>query len=257
MIIPNRFNGYDHNGHRHHNWLPIAAAIAAVVGAALQHQGAQRSARAVAAAEAQALRNQQKRQEVINQKTLERAEDYRTDTRQKQQDAIRQELTDTYTDAPLDATAISQQAAGTVGDTSGDYQKAKAESDARVQDGIRTFGRLMADVNSAGRLRQLENFRNADAANLAGVQQALMRGDARLGQYKMEQASHAGDSLTGLGQLSSLAGTIMSMGSMAGLGGAAGSAGTASAGAGSAAGAGSLSDFSGRGMGYLFNSKPF
>ncbi len=249
MIIPNKFNGYDHEGQRHHNWLPIAAAIAAVVGAALQQQGAQRSQRAVANAEANTLRNMQRRQDTINQKVLERAEDYRTDTRQQQQDAIRQELADTYTNAPLDAATISQQASGTVGDTSSDYQKAKAASDARVQEGIRTFGRLMADVNSAGRLRQLENFRNADAANLAGVQQALMRGDQRLGQYRMEQASHAGDTLTGLGQLSSLAGTVMGLGSMAGLG-SAGTAGTATAGTGAAGGG----QFSGAGLGGLFNT---
>ena len=226
-----------------------AAIIAAIVSAAAQYYGNEQQARAVNKATNDAMLNQGKYSEKIQEMAAQRAQQYDTDTRKEQQDALTQELTDAYIKQPTSAVDIANSATTTQGDISGDYTKAKEASNQRVKDSIETFGNLLAKVNGAKTLRQQENWANADLANQVGVQQALMRSQNTLDNYKIQQAQNKGSGWNTFGQLAGLAGTALSLGSTAGLLGSTGAT-TQAATNGALNG---LNDFSAKGMGYLFN----
>lgn len=221
----------------------IASIIAALVGAAATAYGQQQSARAVNSATNDAMINQNRYASEIQKMAQDRAQDYETETRKKQQDAITEELADDYTAQPISAAQIASDAAATQGDTSSDYAQAKADSDARVADNIKTFGNLLAKVHGAKILRQRENWANADAANQAGVQQALMQSQNRLDNYKIQNAANKGSGWQTFGSLASLAGTALGAYNMAnGLADLGSAAGTAAM---EKAGADSLADYTG------------
>lgn len=220
--------------------LEWGALIAALVGAASSAYGQQQSARAVNKATNEAMMNQNAYASKIQQMAQDRAQAYDTSTRKEQQDAITEDLANTYVSQPQTAAQIASDASTTQGDTSSDYSKAKEASDARVADSIATFGNLMAKVNGAKTLRQQENWANADAANQVGVQQALMKSQNALDNYKIQQASQKGQGWQTFGSIAGLAGTALSMGAnasaLANLGKTAGTG--AVTGAGSVAGTG-------------------
>lgn len=223
-----------------------ASIIAAIIAAAANYMGNREQAKAVNRATNNAMLNQKAYADKIRERAAERAQEYNTDARKEKQEAITEELAQDYTAQPTDAVSIAQDAARASGDVSSDYDEAKLASDSRVRNNIETFGKLLANVHGAKTLRQRENWLNADAANQIGVQQALMRSQNILDNYKIQNAQNAGQGWHTLGQLAGLASMATGFAGMAS--GAAGGA------TGAAAGSGAGTGFSGAGMGGALSS---
>lgn len=172
--------------------LAIAGLIASLAGTAISYNSQQQAAKRVNNESLAAIRRQNEYQRQAAEAAKNRAEDYKTENRLEQQEAIENELTQEYSAPALDAQAINAAAATTQGDVSGDYKAAKAKSDANVESLAKTFANLMARTNSAKQLRLNEGYKNADAATQIGLLQNFSNGQSAVDQMKIQNAANSG-----------------------------------------------------------------
>lgn len=143
-------------------WGAIAALVAS---AALQQINTNMAASRQQKATREAMKRQRDYQMRAEKIAMDNAQEYRTDTREKKQDEIADELTQTYF-RPVEATQTAHAAAArTQGDVSQDYLDAKSASDNRQMASAKELATLLGRKNSANRLRQYEAIDMADNAS--------------------------------------------------------------------------------------------
>lgn len=196
----------------------IIGAIAMVAGAAMQYQSQQSAAKRAASESLAAMRRQQAYQREAEQTALDRAQDYKTENRQEEQQAITDNMEHEYLAPTMSAQSINANAATTQGNVSGDYSAAKAKSDMNVENLAKTFANLMAKTNSAKQLRLNEGYKNADAASMIGRLQNFSQGQSAVDQMKIQDAANSGSTGRFLGDVLQ---SIGSYGMLSGAGSAA------------------------------------
>ena len=143
-------------------WGAIAALVAS---AALQQINTNIAASRQQQATREAMKRQRDYQMRAEKIAMDNAQEYRTDTREKKQDEIADELTQTYF-RPVEAAQTEHAAAArTQGDVSQDYLNAKSASDSRQMDSAKELATLLGRRDSANRLRQYEAIDMADNAS--------------------------------------------------------------------------------------------
>ena len=143
-------------------WGAIAALVAS---AALQQINTSMAASRQQKVAREAMKRQRDYQMRAEKIAMDNAQEYRTDTREKKQDEIADELTQTYF-RPVEATQTAHAAAArTQGDVSQDYLDAKSASDNRQMASAKELATLLGRKNSANRLRQYEAIDMADNAS--------------------------------------------------------------------------------------------
>lgn len=143
-------------------WGAIAALVAS---AALQQINTSMAASRQQKATREAMKRQRDYQMRAEKIAMDNAQEYRTDTREKKQDEIADELTQTYF-RPVKAAQTEHAAASrTQGDVSQDYLNAKSASDSRQMNSAKELATLLGRKNSANRLRQYEAIDMADNAS--------------------------------------------------------------------------------------------
>ena len=143
-------------------WGAIAALVAS---AALQQINTNIAASRQQQAAREAMKRQRDYQMRAEKIAMDSAQEYNMDTREKKQDEIAEELTQTYF-RPVEAAQTEHAAAArTQGDVSQDYLNAKSASDSRQMDSAKELATLLGRKNSANRLRQYEAIDMADNAS--------------------------------------------------------------------------------------------
>lgn len=143
-------------------WGAIAALVAS---AALQQINTSVAASRQQQATREAMKRQRDYQMRAEKIAMDNAQEYRTENREKKQDEIADELTQTYF-RPVEAAQTEHAAAArTQGDVSQDYLDAKSASDNRQMTSAKELATLLGRKNSANRLRQYEAFDMADNAS--------------------------------------------------------------------------------------------
>lgn len=143
-------------------WGAIAALVAS---AALQQINTSVAASRQQRATREAMKRQRDYQMRAEKIAMDNAQEYRTENREKKQDEIADELTQTYF-RPVEAAQTEHAAASrTQGDVSQDYLDAKSASDNRQMASAKELATLLGRKNSANRLRQYEAFDMADNAS--------------------------------------------------------------------------------------------
>jgi hypothetical protein len=193
--------------------LAIAGLIASLAGTAISYNSQQQAAKRAQSESLAAMRRQQQYQRQAEQTALDRAQDYKTDDRLEEQHALQNEMEQSYLAPTLSAQSINANAATTQGDVSGDYQAAKARSDANVENLAKTFANLMARSNAAKQLRLNEGYRNADAASTIGRLQNFSQGQDAVDRMRIADAANSGATGQFLGDL---VGTLGSAGMLYG-----------------------------------------
>lgn len=187
--------------------LAIAGLIASLAGTAISYNSQQQAAKRANAESLAAMRRQQEYQRQAEQAAMDRAQDYRTENRLEEQQAIRQEMEREYLAPTLSAQAINASTSTTQGDVSGDYKAAKAKSDANVENLAKTFANMMARTNSSKQLRLNEGYKMADTASSIGRLQNFAQGQGAVDQLKINDAANSGGAGQFLGSLLGAAGT--------------------------------------------------
>lgn len=187
--------------------LAIAGLIASLAGSAISYNSQQQAAKRANSESLAAMRRQQDFQKQAEQAAMDRAQDYKTENRQEEQQAIQSEMEQEYLAPTLSAQSINANAATTQGDVSGDYTAAKAKSDANVESLAKTFSNLMAKTNSAKQLRANEAYRMADTTSTIGRLQNFSQGQSAVDQMKIQDAANSGGTGNFLGNLLSAAGS--------------------------------------------------
>lgn len=190
----------------------IGGLILSALGTVTSANASASASRATERARLDAYRRQQGLQQQAEKHALDAAEDYRMDKRTQAQQKIQDRLENEYVTPAIDAQAISQQAATTQGDVSGDYQRAKAASDANVAQTTRNLARLMARTGSASLLRRNEAYKYADAASQIGLLQNFARGQGAVDEMKIADAANSGAGGNFLGDLMGSLGSVLMMG---------------------------------------------
>lgn len=143
-------------------WGAIAALVAS---AALQQINTNIAASRQQQAAREAMKRQRDYQMRAEKIAMDSAQEYNMDTREKKQDEIAEELTQTYF-RPVEAAQTEHAAAArTQGDVSQDYLNAKSASDSRQMDSAKELATLLGRRDSANRLRQYEAIDMADNAS--------------------------------------------------------------------------------------------
>ena len=143
-------------------WGAIAALVAS---AALQQINTNIAASRQQQAAREAMKRQRDYQMRAEKIAMDSAQEYNMDTREKKQDEIAEELTQTYF-RPVEAAQTEHAAAArTQSDVSQDYLHAKSASDSRQMDSAKELATLLGRKNSANRLRQYEAIDMADNAS--------------------------------------------------------------------------------------------
>ena len=143
-------------------WGAIAALVAS---AALQQINTNIAASRQQKATREAMKRQRDYQMRAEKIAMDSAQEYNMDTREKKQDEIAEELTQTYF-RPVEAAQTEHAAAArTQGDVSQDYLNAKSASDSRQMDSAKELATLLGRRDSANRLRQYEAIDMADNAS--------------------------------------------------------------------------------------------
>ena len=143
-------------------WGAIAALVAS---AALQQINTNMAASRQQKVTREAMKRQRDYQMRAEKIAMDNAQEYRTDTREKKQDEIADELTQTYFRPVETAQTEHAAAARTQGDVSQDYLNAKSASDSRQMASAKELATLLGRKNSANRLRQYEAIDMADNAS--------------------------------------------------------------------------------------------
>lgn len=187
--------------------IAIAGLIASLAGTAISYNSQQQAAKRANAESLAAMRRQQAYQREAEQTALDRAQDYKTENRQEEQQAITDNMEQEYMAPVMSAQAINANTATTQGNVSGDYSAAKAKSDANVDNLAKTFANLMAKTNSAKQLRLNEGYKMADTASNIGRLQSFSQGQSAVDKMKIQDAANSGSTGNFLGNLLSAAGS--------------------------------------------------
>lgn len=187
--------------------IAIAGLIASLAGTAISYNSQQQAAKRANAESLAAMRRQQAYQREAEQSALDRAQDYKTENRQEEQQAITDNMEQEYMAPVMSAQAINANTATTQGNVSGDYSAAKAKSDMNVENLAKTFANLMAKTNSAKQLRLNEGYKMADTASNIGRLQNFSQGQSAVDQMRIQDAANSGGTGNFLGNLLSAAGS--------------------------------------------------
>ncbi|WAW06083.1 pinin family protein [Oxalobacter formigenes] len=187
--------------------LAIAGLIASLAGSAISYNSQQQAAKRANSESLAAMRRQQDFQRQAEQAAMDRAQEYKTENRQEEQQAIQSEMEQEYLVPAMSAQAINADTATTQGNVSGDYSAAKAKSDANVDNLAKTFASLMAKTNSAKQLRLNEGYKMADTASNIGRLQSFSQGQSAVDKMKIQDAANSGSTGNFLGNLLSAAGS--------------------------------------------------
>lgn len=190
----------------------IGGLILSALGTATSAGASANASKATERARLDAYRRQQDLQRQAEQQAMDVADDYRIDKRMEAQNRIADRLEQEYLAPAMDAQTISQEAATTQGDISGDYVRAKAASDANVAQTTKNLARLMARAGSASQLRRNEAYQYANAASNIGLLQNFSRGQSAVDEMKIAEAANSGAGQNFLGNLMSTFGSAAMMG---------------------------------------------
>jgi hypothetical protein len=158
-------------------------------GTAVQYKAGEDARKRAKEETLRSLANQRDFQQKAEKKALGQAEEFNTDRRMTDQQAIETQLNDEFIKPVESAQQINSAVATTQGDVSGDYTRAKAQSDLNLMKNARTLAGLMAKTTAAGRLRTNEAIRMADTA--AGIDRlgSFSRGQAGADQLAIQDAA--------------------------------------------------------------------
>ncbi len=187
--------------------LAIAGLIASIAGAGISYQSSANAAQKAQEASVNAMLRQQALQRQAEQTAIDTAQGYRPENRQEQQQAIQNRLEQEYAAPALDAQTINARAATTQGDVSGDYQAAKAASDANIESLAQNFSRMLARTGAANQLRQHEAYGMADAASRIGLLQNFSQGQDKVDRMAIQDAANSGSTGNFLGNVLTSLGT--------------------------------------------------
>lgn len=143
-------------------WIMGISAAAMIAGTAAQNYGAAKQARQANAVLNAALLQSQQDTDKTAAQLMQAIEDYDTDNRQEQQQALEKQTFERMVE-PVNESQISRASEqGRVGDVSADYEAAKADADAKSLTDLIADAHRKSAVMGAQRLRQSEGYKLAD-----------------------------------------------------------------------------------------------
>lgn len=169
--------------------LTIAGLVASIGGAALQYDAQREANQRMQAETRRALENQRRLQMQAEQKAMDTAKKFETPKRAEQQQQIADQITETLMQPVSESQAIRAEQQTTQGDVSGDYLRAKAASDLETVKSAQTLARLLGKTTSASRLRMGEGIRMMDTGIAIDQLNNFSRGQDKVDDFAIEQAS--------------------------------------------------------------------
>ncbi len=191
--------------------LIVGGLIASLAGSAISFSANSNAARAAERARLDAIRQQQELGRQAGKLAMDRAQDYQFENRKNEQKKIQDRLEQEFATPALEAQAINQQASTTQGDVSGDYNIARAASNAKVEQNTRNLARLFAKTGGASLLRRNEAYKIADTAQGIGLLQNFSQGQNAVDQMKIAEAANSGSGTNFLGNIISSLGSAAMM----------------------------------------------
>lgn len=197
----------------------IAALVAMLGGTAMQFKASSDAQARQRRQIADSMARQRQFQMQAEQTAMNRAKEFGTEDRQKERQQIEEEIATDLAAPALEAQQINNQTTATQGDVSGDYSRAKAESNLNRLKSAEALARLLGRTTSANRLRQNEAVRLADTEMDIRRLGNFARGQVNADEIGIQQAGipDAGLQLAG--------GLVSSLGSAALMGGPQGTIG--------------------------------
>lgn len=190
--------------------LSIAALVAMLGGTAMQYKASSDAQARQRRQIADSMARQRQFQMQAEQTAMNRAKEFGTEDRQKERQQIEEEIATDLAAPALEAQQINNQTTATQGDVSGDYSRAKAESNLNRLKSAEALARLLGRTTSANRLRQNEAVRLADTEMDIRRLGNFARGQVNADEIGIQQAGipDAGLQLAG-GLVSALGGAAL------------------------------------------------
>lgn len=187
--------------------ITIAALVAMVTGAGLQYKASTDAQARQREEIARSMAAQQELQMQAEKKALDTAQTYDPSQRTAEQTQIADDIEQSLIKPVSESQAIRAQQTTTQGDTSGDYQVAKAASDLQTMKQAEQLARLLGKTTSASRLRMGEGIRMMDAGQAIDQLNSFSRGQSGADNIAIQQAGLVDPGQVFLGQLLQSAGT--------------------------------------------------
>lgn len=187
--------------------LEIAALAAMVAGAGMQYKASTDAQRRQREEISRSLAAQRELQMQAEKKALEAAAPFDPEKRMVEQDRIAADIEQSLIAPVSESQAIRAQQTATQGDTSADYQTAKAASDLQTMKQAEQLARLLGKTTSASRLRLGEGIRLMDAGQAVDQLGSFSRGQANADEVAIRQAGLLDPGLVFGGQLLQAAGS--------------------------------------------------
>lgn len=190
----------------------IVSLIAAVAGAAMQHDANRKAQERMEAETRRSLENQRRLQMHAEKRALDTASTYETPRRQAEQGEIAEQITQELIAPVSESQAIRQSQQATQGNVSEDYLTARVASNLNALKQAEQMARLLGKATSASRLRINEGIRLMDAGMDVDRLGSFSRGQAGADRIAIDAAGR-----TDPGQM--FFGALLQAGGAAGLSG--------------------------------------
>ncbi len=187
--------------------ITIAALAAMVAGAGMQYKASTDAQRRQREEISRSLAAQRELQMQAEKKALEAAAPYDPTKRAAEQQQIATDIEQSLITPVSESQAIRAEQATTQGNTSDDYQTAKAASDLQTMKQAEQLARLLGKTTSASRLRLGEGIRLMDAGQAVDQLGSFSRGRAGADNIAIQQAGLLDPGLVFGGQLLQAAGS--------------------------------------------------
>lgn len=185
----------------------IAALVAMIGGAAVQHQAASDAQQRQQEQIQRSIQNQTKLQREAESKALEAADKFAPEKRQAEQTQIADQVTQDLIAPVSESQAIRATQQATQGNVSDDYSTAKAKSNVESLKTAESLARLLGKTTSAGRLRMNEGIRLMDTGQQIGQLSNFSQGQQRADDIAIQQAGQVDPGQMLLGSILQSAGS--------------------------------------------------
>lgn len=187
--------------------ISIAALVAMVAGAGLQYKASTDAQARQREEIARSLAAQKELQTQAEKKAIDTAKAFAPDQRIATQEQLASDIEQSLIKPVSESQAIRAQQTTTQGDTSGDYQVAKAASDLQTMKQAEQLARLLGKTTSASRLRMGEGIKLMDAGQAIDQLNSFSRGQGGADNIAIQQAGLLNPGQVFAGQLLQAAGS--------------------------------------------------
>lgn len=185
----------------------IAALVATVAGAAVQHKAATDAQKRQQDSINQGLMRQRDLQRQAEKTALDAAQQYETPKRQEQQQQLAEEITQNLIAPVSESQAVRAAQQTTQGEVSGDYNRSKAAADLETVKQAEALARLLGKSSSAGRLRMGEGINMMDTQLAMNQLNRTSQGEQQVANINTQLAGQVDPGSNFLGSLLQAGGT--------------------------------------------------